>query len=326
LQQLARQLAKSGLIRDDSVVSITNLVARWVAIKNGSPQALAVIGQETLQPGSTYPNTRAAIKQNLDEIYASPFETYASLFINRDYTISVVLIDLQGGTTFDEASTAWDEVWSIVGGLEALRPAALNVNMGGYTAFSYLFITYEMPWVEAMSYVTQFLVAALVFVLTRDWKATLLVFLLDALATIWWFGMLPFVDIGLSVTLTIPLIFIYCIGSDYGLHLALDLRRGEGFRHTFQTVGKAVLFSAATDVGAFALFIPMENLMMRKSMIATSLAILVIFTLTMLLVPLFYRRDAQGTRHVQVIAARPAAVGGPVRNVQRADASTDARG
>lgn len=303
--RLSNELRKSPRIRDDSVVSIYNLVSKWIAIKNGSPAALVNLAQESAQPQSTYPKTKAEVKQNLDEIYHSPFTTYASLFINREYTITVVLIDLIAGTNYDQAQDAWNHVWSIVDSLGPGKPAGLSVSMGGYTAFSVLFIKYQMPWVQYMAVVNMVAVSGLVLLFTRDWRATVVVTLLNVLSSLWWLGLLPLFDIGLSVTLTMPLVFIYCIGSDYALHLALDLHRGDTLRRTFSTVGKAVLFSAATDLGAFALFVPMENLMMRKSMLATTLAILVIFALTLLTVPLFYRRQAVEHRR-GVLAPLPA--------------------
>ena len=34
------------------------------------------------------------------------------------------------------------------------------------------------------------------------------------LTTVWWLGTLPLLGIGLAVTLTLPLVFINCIGSE----------------------------------------------------------------------------------------------------------------
>lgn len=304
IRELSRKLAAHPSIRDDSVVSLVNVLSKWIAIKSGSPAALVNLGQEATQPGSTYPATRDSMKRELDSIYASPFATYASLFVNRGYSITVILVDLTADTTYAGASEAWDNVWGIIDGAKAAKPAHARVAMGGYTAYSYLFIKYEMPWVQTMAIVTNLVVVVLVFVLSRDWRATAVVGLVNLLATTWWLGLLPWFDIGLSVTLTMPLVFISCIGSDYALHLAWDLRRGVGLRETFGTVGKAVLFSAATDIGAFALFVPMENLMMRRSMLATCIAILAIFVLTLLTVPLFYRERRRRT----AVVAAPAPV------------------
>lgn len=289
IRDLSKRLALHPKIRDDSVVSIVNVLSKWVAIKSGSPAALVNLGQESAESGSTYPRTREAMKAELDSIYGSPFATYASLFVNRGYDITVILIDLTAGTNYEGASVAWDDVWGIIDASAANKPATAHVAMGGYTAYSYLFIKYEMPWVQTMALVTNLAVVLLVLVLSRDWRATVVVGLVNLLSTTWWLGLLPLFDVGLSVTLTMPLVFIACIGSDYALHLAWDLRRGAGLRDTFGTVGKAVLFSAATDIGAFALFVPMENLMMRRSMLATCIAILAIFLLTLLTVPLFYK-------------------------------------
>jgi hypothetical protein len=56
----------------------------------------------------------------------------------------------------------------------------------------------------------------------------------------------------------------------------------------YGVVGKAVLFSAVTDAGAFAIFTQTQNVAASEAMLATVLAIVVMFVVTLMVMPLFY--------------------------------------
>ncbi|MDX1611697.1 MAG: MMPL family transporter, partial [Candidatus Thermoplasmatota archaeon] len=291
MRDLQRDLSQHPEIRTDSVTGITNLVTQWVSIKDGTPGAVPKVAFEQAEEGSTYPDSREEITANLDQMYNSPFATYTSLFIDREYEITVILVDLFTGTTYEEAQDAWDNVWSVIEANEENRPDDVQVSLGGYTAFSYLFIKYEMPWLGYMSAAAAAVVLILVAVLTRDLKATLTVAGVVGVTSIWWLGILPLLDIGLAITLTLPAVFIMALGSDYAVHLIWNFREVGNVAHVWSTTGKAIMFSALTDIGAFLLFVPMRNLMMRNAMIATAVAIALIFLATVLILPAVYRVD-----------------------------------
>lgn len=310
IRELQKRLAVHPSIRSDSVTSIINLVTQWQAIKDGTPLAIPAIIQESNEEGSTYPKTHAEMKQVLDEMYASPYATYPSLFINRDLGITVILVDIEAGDDYETAKYVWEEIFGIIGqpDLEAMKPAHLQVALGGYTAYSYLFITYEMPWVTIIGYVSFILVALPVLFFTRSVKATLAVSALVGVTSVWWLGILPLLGIGLSVTLMLPLVFIMSIGSDYAVHLVWGMEKVKDANRVWGTVGRAIFASAITTLGSFALFTPMRNLMMRSSMIATAIAIAMIFIVTILVIPLFYapapESDAVAPQEEAVVAVR----------------------
>lgn len=289
IRDLQRDLARHPDIRTDSVTSIVNLITQWVSIKDGTPGAIPRVAMEEAEEGSTYPSTREDIERNLDEMFASPFATYPSLFINEDYDTTVILVDVFAGTTYADASEAWDNVWGVVEENEENKPDDVHVSLGGYTAFSYLFITFEMPWLGYMSAAAAVIVLGLVAVLTRDLKATLSVGAIVGVTSIWWLGILPMLDIGLAITLTLPAVFIMALGSDYAVHLIWNFREVGDVGRVWATTGKAIMYSAITDTGAFLLFVPMRNLMMRNAMIATAVAITLIFIATVLILPTIYR-------------------------------------
>ncbi len=288
IRDLQKDLANDSEIRTDSVTSIVNLVTQWVSIKDGTPGAIPKVVLEEGEEGSTYPSTREEIEANLDQMYNSPFATYPSLFINEDYDTTVILVDLYAGTTYEDASAAWGNVWGIIEENEENKPDDVHVSMGGYTSFSYLFIKYEMPWLGYMSAAAAVIVLGLVFLLTRDLKATLTVAGVVGVTSIWWLGILPMLDIGLAITLTLPAVFIMALGSDYAVHLIWNFQEVGDVDHVWATTGKAIMYSAITDTGAFLLFVPMRNLMMRNAMIATAVAICLIFIATVLILPSIY--------------------------------------
>jgi hypothetical protein len=55
-----------------------------------------------------------------------------------------------------------------------------------------------------------------------------------------------------------------------------------------RTTGKAILFSWVTTIGPFLIFVGIQDLSVRKTMVATALAITIIFVATLLIVPIFY--------------------------------------
>lgn len=318
IRALQARLRENDRIRDDSVTGVTNLVLQWQQLKQGTPAAVPVIGLQNLyqQSGNPafdpYPQTQEEIRQALDEMYACEcMRVYTSLFLNRDYTMTVILIDTDTGGTYEGARDILSDVRETLDEPELVRlrkDADVRVALGGYTAFSVLFIETQMPWVTYMTVASLALVLILVLVLWRDVRATLALTVLVLLTTVWWLGTLPPLGIGLAVTLTLPLVFINAIGSDYGLHLISCAKADGDMRRVLENTGKAVLFSMITTLGAFLIFIPMTNLMMRKAMIATSVAMLAIFVVTLLVVPLFYRvRDEGEPEETAVAVDEPSA-------------------
>ncbi|MGB1698302.1 MAG: MMPL family transporter, partial [Thermoplasmatota archaeon] len=159
----------------------------------------------------------------------------------------------------------------------------------GNTATNYLFVAEQLPWLTYMSVASTIILFVLVLVFTRDIKATLVATALAGITSLWWFGLLPFINIGLAITLMLPIVFIFNIGTDYVVHMIWNIKKVGNSREVFETTGKAILFSAITTAGAFAVFALIQNVAVSRTMIATTLAIGVIFLATMLVVPIFYK-------------------------------------
>lgn len=316
LKSLEQNISAMEEVRGNSVISIRFVIQQWQAIKGGTAYAPIPIAQEEAQEGSTYPDSREEIETSLDEVFDSPLATYASLFINPpDYDIGVMVYEIDQRPTFEATEDVWTALWATIGDVDEGygKPDDVSVHTYGYTATSYLFVKEQMPWLTYMSVAGFLVVTGLVWFFTRDLRATATVSTLVLVTTVWWLGVLPLFDIGLSITLMLPMVFIMSIGSDYAVHMTWNTERAGGDAlHVWETTGKAVMFSAITDGGAFAIFSLMRYNMMENAMLATSLAIAAIFLATVLIIPLFYR-DA-------ILAPDPEAGPEPTREAPPDDA------
>jgi predicted RND superfamily exporter protein len=300
LKSLEENVSAMEEVRSDSTISIRFVIQQWQSLKGGTTYAPIAIAQEEAQEGSTYPDSRQEIESTLDAVFDSPLSTYASLFINPpDYEISVMVYEIDQRPTFEATEDVWNSLWDTVDEVDEGygKPDDVRVHTYGYTATSYLFVEEQLPWLNYMTIAGLLVVTGLVYFFTRDLRATATVGTLVTVTTVWWLGILPVVGIGLSITLLLPMVFIMSIGSDYAVHMTWNTERAGGDAlHVWETTGKAVMFSAITDGGAFAIFSLMRYKMMENAMLATSLAIVTIFLATILIIPMFYRDAIVGSK------------------------------
>jgi len=201
------------------------------------------------------------------------------------------------------------------------------VSFFGNTAINYLFVAKQVPWLGYMSAVTIVVVSIIVFAFTRDLRTTAAVTLLNGLTGAFWIGILPAFDIGLAINLTLPLVFIFCMGSDYGLHLTLRCRRTKDTYATFEGVGKGVLYSFLTTWGSFLIFTQISDLAGRRGMVATAIAIAVVFLTTLLVIPVFYpvkkkqaeRALRESERNVPLVETRSVPIAAGARPAPQAE-------
>ncbi len=277
------------------------IVRSWLKVCCG-PQSLISgtlsenLEQEGYQEYSQYPQSRPAIENTLDDMFASPYATFSSLFVsypNNDITI--ITVSVQTGD-FQNAEEAWLAVTSAQDRAADAKPNDVTTSFVGNTPTNYLFSSEQLPWLNYMSIVAMLAAMLLVWAFTRDLKAVLAVTTVIGLTSLWVLGVLPSLGIGLAITLMLPLVFIFSIGSDYAVHMVWNLRQVGDAEKVYGTVGKAVLFSAITDIGAFAVMAPIpgtplegiRDLMVRDAIVATIVAIAIIFTATIVILSLFY--------------------------------------
>ncbi|MEA3165602.1 MAG: uncharacterized protein QOJ26_468 [Thermoplasmata archaeon] len=299
----------------DTLRTLPFFIETWLTVKNGGDGALTnVVLQQLLASGQLpsalqnqadpFPKTEEGIRSEIDQMFNSPMRELSSIIVNHP----VALNDPEHGmaamtfsvraATYDEAEAVWHQVWDAVG--EANKtfgghpPPGIKVAFVGNTATNYLFIAEELPWLTYMNIVDNIMLVVLVFVMTRSIKTTFVTLLLSTLTSLWWLGVLPLFGIGLAITLVLPMAFIIAIGTDYGIHFMWNIKMTNNAREVFESTGKAVLFSAITTTGAFTFFILLQNVAVARTMLATTIAFVIIFVVTLLTIPAFFKVHGKG--------------------------------
>jgi predicted RND superfamily exporter protein len=308
----------------DTLRTIPFLMETWLTVKDGGPGAVQYLAQGRAG-APPYPTTREAIRSEFDQLYDSPMKELGSIFTNGPnggYTLGVMTFSVKAAT-YDEAEDVWKQIWGLerdgvrsMGALEnvsSLKPPDLKVAFVGNTATNYLFVAKEVPYVLYMGVGATFVLMAIVIPFFRSFRAVATVGIVSFATTAWWLGLLPVLGIGMAITLVIPIVFIISLGTDYTVHLIWSFKKVGSVREVFRTTGKAILFSWVTTIGPFLIFIGIQDLSVRKTMVATALAITIIFLATLLIVPIFYppeRKDGGPPEEEEVpvapVSAAPA--------------------
>jgi predicted RND superfamily exporter protein len=295
IDQLMIELEEHPDIQGFAVNSLTNVLRAYLALEQGTPDAilnqviLGNTGQPELQ-NLEYPTTSEEMKATFDDLFETPMANFMTILLAEPhYGMATVTYDTYQSLDFDEVTRIWDATQ------EAIQSAKdktgvddVNVQPFGNNAFSYLFIEEEQPWVNTIGIVSFFLVIIMIALLTRNVKATACTTTVMLVTSLWWLGTLPLLGVGLSVGLMLPMVFIMAIGTDDAIHLIWNMELTDNRNKVYRFVGKAVLLTSVTTLVAFGLFSFQTDLLVRKTLIATSIAIVIMWVSTMLIVPLFY--------------------------------------
>lgn len=322
LDRLTANLEQDPDLHGFNTASATRILRAWVAIDDGTPDAIVnqlVLGNPNVPPlppeaanasaaagvppprDLQYPRTAEDIRATYDAVFCSPFANFMTILLvdategctrtapSGDYGIGMVPYDTHQGLDYADAQTVWKATERVIAKTQAEVPGSgMQVHQFGNNAVSHLFISKELPWVNRVGLASFLLVAALIAATTRSWRATLAISTVMLVSSLWWFGLLPPMGIGLSVGLMLPLVFISAIGSDNALHLIWNLEHVTDAQRVYRFVGKAVSVAIATDAIAFVVFAFQTDLLVRKTMLATVASVTSLWLATFLIVPLFY--------------------------------------
>lgn len=290
LSDLESEMKELPFVRDESVVSIHFAINAWIQVREGTAGAPLVLAQEAAQPGSTFPQDQAGIRALLDEMFATPLANYADFFIEPgSYEIGVFLLEITQPPEFSDLAAEWDAIQAKLSSVQAQHPdSGLRVHMSGASAVAYLFTARELPYLQIAAYLGIAVTAAQVLILRRSVRDALVVSAVVLAAGAWWLGLLVAWDIPLSIALVVPLVILEAIGSDYALHLrfAIAKQGAEAWGH----VGRAVWYSAVTDIAAFLVFTRLRYGLLRDATIATVFVLACALIATLILVPALSRK------------------------------------
>lgn len=291
LADLESSMKELPFVRDDSAVSIHFALVSWIQVRNGTAGAPAVIAQEGARPGSTFPDTEAGIRVLLDEMFAGPLATYATFFVRAsDYRIGSMLVEIQQPTDFGELEAVWDRINAQIADVAQRHPdAGVSMHLAGSTAVAYLFTAEELPYLQVAGWLGVAATAIQVALLRRSLRDAIIVAGVVVVAGLWWLGLLVAAGIALSIALVVPLVILEAIGSDYALHVRYAIaHEGSG---AWGTVGRAVYYSAITDIGAFLVFTRVRYGLLADATIATVLVLACALVATLILAPSLARRS-----------------------------------
>lgn len=291
LADLERSVKDLDFVRDDSAVSIHFALNAWIQVRQGTAGAPLVIAQESAQPGSTFPQDAAGIEALLREMFDTPLATYATFFVrDPDFRIGTMLIEVQQPSDFEELEPVWEALNARVAEVAARHPdSGLRLHVAGSTAVAYLFTAEELPYLQIAGYLGVAATAIQVAILRRSLRDAIIVAGVVVAAGAWWLGLLAVTGIALSIALVVPLVILEAIGSDYALHLRYAIAHDGPT--AWGTVGRAVYYSALTDIGAFLVFTQMRYGLLSDATIATVLVLACALIATLILVPSLSRRS-----------------------------------
>lgn len=252
-------------------------------------------------PRAARPTDRATIEADIAAMQASvAWRPLVDFLVSKDGEMTIIdaLVDARSvGSDFEDVRFIHDELRQVIQEAEPHRPDDVTVHLNGLTTGVYQYLDYSFYWMKVLMIVSAAAAALLVLLFTFSWRAVLAVVVPMGLTTVWWFGVIAYFDIEVAISLIVPIIFITSIGSDYAAHLAWNTLKTRDPEGVYRTTGKAILFSAITDFGAFFVFsFSYLTAPMADVALATALAILVIFVVTSLTVPLFFDPPKVGTR------------------------------
>lgn len=313
IRVLSSNLATKPAVNPSTLRHIVIGYESWIQIREGgvSVAQTSLFDNLFAQTGDErfddYPQTEEEMEALMDEMWESPFRQTISLFINYPDNDMTTMTFAVKARSFEDAQEAWNDVQAAIEESEGAKPDGLKVAFVGNTATNYLFIEEQLPWLNYMSLISSATAIVLVALFTRDMRATLTVAAVMTATTVWFLGALPWLGIGLAITLMLPMVFIFNIGTDYVVHLVWNMKQVGDPREVFANVGKAILFSAITTIGAFAFFVPIRNVAMSKTMVATTIAIGIVFVATVVIVAIAYRipRTADEAVEYEEVALQP---------------------
>jgi predicted RND superfamily exporter protein len=265
-------------------------IGLYEAEKYGNIGTLLGLGQSII-PGypieGLCPDTREGIEGDLEEIKADPlWNEWLRMFIGEDDSIAFLPIIYLAGYGWDESRALKSEIYKAIDEVEEDKPEGVNIYLEGLrtSTYNFLAITSAWSWILFLAALACSLICIAFF--TRKGRAVLALALPMVFSTMWWLGIVPFFGIKINPGLIIPIIFITSIAPDYADHLIWNSYKTGDVEYTFSTTGKAILFSAITDFGAFFIFtFAYIKAFVAQPMAATSICIAIMFFLVLMLIP-----------------------------------------
>ncbi|HEV8361071.1 MAG TPA: MMPL family transporter [Candidatus Thermoplasmatota archaeon] len=297
-----------------NVNSLRIAIDTYETLKDGGPSIVTTLLAKGNNPDAfVIPPTKEGVLGDIRAMYADPvFASLAALFVDPDATVAVnhIFYEIHGGT-FGDLERAWTQMNQGIkrAQSEAQPLPGTKTDLVGTQDTFYLYVKYGYPWIGYVAVLSTLAVVVLAAIFMRDARSVVVVLLPMVLTSIWWLGILPLFGIQASLTLMLPIVFISCVGSDFAVQYAWAMKHERDPDRVFGTVGKGIFWSAVTTILAFAVFAQGDLILAAQSALATALAIIMIYIVTMLVVPPFYHKGWLGGKRAPPRKAREVVLG-----------------
>jgi predicted RND superfamily exporter protein len=299
-------IARGDMTRPESIETLRRIQRRIAQAEGpvgdfrtiGAPDLMAFARPRTLLGAR---RDAADLREAIDTLHEDPvLAPLAGMFISYDADIATILL-LGGdpGNDPEGVERLWNGLETIV--QEESEGSGLDISFLGYRTMAYLFSTYSLEWIGRTGLVSFMVVLFVTTLFLRQLRAVLLVGLLVITSASMWYVLIGLAGIYVSVFLLFPLVFIVCIGSDYGFHVLCRLRADRldseagnpaapnERQDIWATTGRAITLAAITDAVAFLIYAPVRLVSVSQVMIAVTLAVGAVFTTTAILMPTLAR-------------------------------------
>ncbi len=212
----------------------------------------------------------------------TPYREISRIVLSEDHRTSAVFVlpppEVQDVAATDAMQAALEDA------VEAAE-APVEVHVYGYKRLARDLMAETQQSLQVLYAVSLGSTLILFYAVTRSVRATAIVAAPVLVSSLWWFGLMRLAVGTLDVYQLLSLIFITSIGSDYAAYLVYKFRDTGDWAGTLSSTGRAVLFSAATDAGAFLVFSLTRVRSGGDMLLGAALAIVAIFVATLLIVP-----------------------------------------
>lgn len=176
---------------------------------------------------------------------------------------------------------------------DAAPPPGLDVHVYSFKLLARDFMAESQASLQVLYVVSLAGTLVLFLAVTHDVRATAIVALPVVVSSLWWFGLLRLFIGSIGVYQLIALVFITSLGSDYAAYLVYKHRDSGDWSTTLRVTGRAVLFSALTDAGAFLVFSLTSVRSGGEMLLGAALAVTSVFLATLAIVPALLPRTAR---------------------------------
>ena len=295
-------IARGDLTRPEAIAALERVEKRVASAATplggfrtiGAPDLIALARPGAALTGAA-PPSREVIVAAIEKLYRDPvLAPLAGMFISPEGDVAtVLLLGADPGNSPELVATLWTQLSEIVA--EESAASGLEISFLGYRTMAYIFSSYSLEWIRRIALVSLVVVLVVTAIFLRRWRAVVVVALLVVTSSLLWYLFIAAAGIYISVFLLFPLIFVVCIGSDYGLHVlcrqraerldVADATRDERAARVWETTGRAISLAAFTDGAAFLVYTPARLVSVSQVMAAVALAVLAVFVATALIVP-----------------------------------------